>query len=100
MAGEQPGGHQPRMTLSNVVERLTERRGSSSTVAIKTIATGPAAGMPSMDVNITADTSWEQVRLMIEQAVYAYTELYAGALGAAEVAPKLTGVPRSSKAAK
>jgi hypothetical protein len=120
MARETPTKVPARITGSDGLDGLTARRKTPqerehelalayanralrptlSTVGIKTITTGTAAGLPAVEVSIAADTPDEQVRVMIRQAVYAYTELYAGALGAAEVAPKLTGVPRKREATK
>ena len=96
MAAETPAGHQPRMTLSNVVERLTERRGATSSATVKLSAQGTF--MP--EVTVTAGVDWDEVRVMVEQASWAFTQLYASSLGAQAVEPKLAGVPRSSKAAK
>jgi hypothetical protein len=117
MAGETPTKVPAKVEHGSLSEGLTMRRKTPqerehelalayanralrptlSTVGIKTITTGTAAGLPAVEVSIAADTPDEQVRVMIRQAVYAYTELYAGALGAAEVAPKLTGVPRGKR---
>lgn len=64
-----------RMTLSSVVERLTERRGASSSVTLKMSAQG--VFMP--EVTIAADTDDATVTKMIDQAVSAFTRLHAEA---------------------
>jgi len=66
-----------RMTLSHVVERLTERKGTSSSVTVKLSAQG--AFMP--EVTIAAETPDEVVTKMIDQAVNAFLRLHAEANG-------------------
>jgi len=73
-----------RMSLSEVVERLTDRRGASSSVTLKMSAQG--VFMP--EVNIAAGVSDEDVDHMIDQAIAAYTRLHSEAAGV--VPPKQT----------
>lgn len=75
--------HTPRrMSLSQVVERLTERRGASSSVTLKVSAQGVL--MP--DVTIAAGTDDEEIDLMVAQAIRAYESLYAAAYNGHESA--------------
>jgi hypothetical protein len=69
-----------RMTLSNVVERLTERKGASSAVTVKVSAQG--VFMP--EITIAAETPDEVVTKMIDQAVNAFLRLHAEANGTTE----------------
>ena len=66
-----------RMTLSQVVERMTDRSARSS-VTIKMSAQGVL--MP--DVTIVSGESDEAVTKMIEQAVSAFTDIVSQANGA------------------
>ena len=66
-----------RMTLSHVVERLTERKGTSSSVTVKLSAQG--AFMP--EVTIAAETPDDVVDKMIDQAVNAFLRLHVEANG-------------------
>lgn len=66
-----------RMTLSQVVERLTERRGASSSVTLKTTA----AGAFTPELVIAAGTPDEEVDHMLDVAIAAYTRLHTEAAG-------------------
>lgn len=66
-----------RMTLSGVVERLTERKGASSSVTVKMSAQG--VFMP--EVTIAAGTPDDEVNRMIDQAVGAFLRLHSEANG-------------------
>lgn len=60
-----------RMTLSQVVERLTEKRGGSSSVTVKMSAQGVL--MP--EVTIAANEDDDIVNKMVEQAIRSFTEI-------------------------
>ena len=64
-----------RMTLSQVVERLTEKRGGTSSVTVKMSAQGVL--MP--EVTIAANEDDTVVDQMIEQALRAFTRIVAEA---------------------
>lgn len=65
----------PRMRLSDVVERLTEKRGGVSSVTMKMSAQG--VFMP--DVTIAAHEDDAVIDKMIEQATRAFTGLHEAA---------------------
>ena len=76
---KQPAKAEParRMTLSGVVERLTERKGASSSVTVKMSAQG--VFMP--EVTIAAGTPDDEVTRMIDQAGGAFLRLHSEANG-------------------
>ena len=82
-----------RMTLAQVVERLTERRGASSSVTLKMSAQG--VFMP--EVNIAAGITDDEVDKLVDQAVRAYTELHTRAGG---LTPPPTDKPAGDKEAR
>ena len=65
-----------RMSLSQVVERLTERRGASSSVTVKMSAQGVL--MP--EVTVAAGEDAATVDTMVTQAIDAFTRIVAAAL--------------------
>lgn len=66
-----------RMTLGQVVERLTEGRRATSTVTIKM----SAAGQLMPEVDIAGGEDWSTVQTMVDQAEWAFTEIFGRALG-------------------
>lgn len=66
----------PRMSLSQVVERLTERKPGSTSVTIKLSAQGVV--MP--EVTVTAGASDEEVDTATAQALRSFTQALAAAL--------------------
>lgn len=65
-----------RMTLSHVVERLTER-GAKSSIGIKC----SAQGQVQPDVNIVEGTTDEAIKTMTRQAIDAFVAIVAEANG-------------------
>lgn len=88
-----PPDRHKRMTLSDVVERMTERGGATSTASLKTMSTGTLVGRPAADVSIAAGTSWDDVKVMTQQAGWAYAELLANTIGATVELPAGAGEP-------
>lgn len=78
--------HEPtrRMTLSQVIERMTEKRPATTSVTIKLSAQGVV--MP--EVTVSAGASDDEVDTATRQAIRAFTDALAAALPAAAPEPK------------
>ena len=70
--------HEPsrRMTLSQVIERMTEKRAAATSVTIKLSAQGVV--MP--EVTVSAGASDDEVDTATRQAIRAFTDALAAAL--------------------
>lgn len=58
-----------RMTLSEVVDKLTDKRQPSSTLNVKTVTTGPLAGTIAVDLTVASADEPDAVTAMVSHGV-------------------------------
>lgn len=58
-----------RMTLSEVVDKLTDKRQPSSTLTLKMVTTGPLAGTPAIELTVASADDPATVTAMVSHGV-------------------------------
>lgn len=58
-----------RMTLSEVVDKLTDKRQPSSSLTVKMVTTGPLAGTPAIELTVASADEPDAVTAMVTHAV-------------------------------